>query len=515
MLLRDLVDDPDLGLTLLHGADALDRSFTAVFTTDLLDPRRYLAPDVLVLTGLMWRRDPADSDSFVRALADAKVVALAAGEAAFGVVPDDVVQACRRHDVALVRVPVEVSFGRISDAVAAEHETEQGRLLATALGRQRRLLSAVADGRSLDELLALVGSDLGLTCRVLTTTGRQVAASDGPLGEADVDLISRTYLLADRLPATVELSDGSLASIVAVESRLEQRLISWFLVCDGDHRHWPDDVPATLGELASVVTLEHHRWDEARRYERRIADEVIALVATGQSSRAEVAVRITDLGADPDGPFVVAAAARTEDSSGADATHAVLHDAGLQVAEHPVTGVQAGRAVTLLTTTPAASHERLRTLFNRLAAGIGRGRLAVGLSAGVNLETLTGALDEALHAVRLAELRDDAVSVVTSDEIASHVLLLGTVPDDVRRAFARRVLGRVLDYDAQHGGDLLPTVDAFLQADGSWTRCARALHVHANTVRYRIQRVEEFTGRDLSRLEDRVDVFLALHALRS
>ncbi len=39
------------------------------------------------------------------------------------------------------------------------------------------------------------------------------------------------------------------------------------------------------------------------------------------------------------------------------------------------------------------------------------------------------------------------------------------------------------------------------------------MHLHVNTVRYRIQRVEELTGRDLSILEDRVDVFLALHSL--
>jgi len=37
--------------------------------------------------------------------------------------------------------------------------------------------------------------------------------------------------------------------------------------------------------------------------------------------------------------------------------------------------------------------------------------------------------------------------------------------------------------------------------------------VHVNTVRYRIERVERLTGRDLGRLEDRVDVFLALRSL--
>ncbi|WP_414641072.1 helix-turn-helix domain-containing protein [Actinospica sp.] len=39
---------------------------------------------------------------------------------------------------------------------------------------------------------------------------------------------------------------------------------------------------------------------------------------------------------------------------------------------------------------------------------------------------------------------------------------------------------------------------SFLAYDGSWTRTADALHLHVNTVHYRIRRVEEITGRDLS-----------------
>jgi DNA-binding PucR family transcriptional regulator len=75
------------------------------------------------------------------------------------------------------------------------------------------------------------------------------------------------------------------------------------------------------------------------------------------------------------------------------------------------------------------------------------------------------------------------------------------------------VLNAVLDYDAAHQAGLRETLEAFLDCSGSWSRTAQRLHLHVNTVRYRIGRVEELTGRDLSRLEDRVDVFLALRSL--
>jgi DNA-binding PucR family transcriptional regulator len=60
------------------------------------------------------------------------------------------------------------------------------------------------------------------------------------------------------------------------------------------------------------------------------------------------------------------------------------------------------------------------------------------------------------------------------------------VPDDVRRAFAERALGPVLAHDARAGTGLLPALQAFLDCDGSWTRAAARLHLHVNSVRYRI-----------------------------
>ena len=61
MLLSALVGSPQLRLRVLTGEDALDRPVAGVFTTDLLDPRRYLTGGEIVLTGLMWWRSPEDS----------------------------------------------------------------------------------------------------------------------------------------------------------------------------------------------------------------------------------------------------------------------------------------------------------------------------------------------------------------------------------------------------------------------------------------------------------------------
>ncbi|MFD1502866.1 PucR family transcriptional regulator, partial [Streptosporangium lutulentum] len=65
---------------------------------------------------------------------------------------------------------------------------------------------------------------------------------------------------------------------------------------------------------------------------------------------------------------------------------------------------------------------------------------------------------------------------------------------------------------ARRGGELEATLRAFLDHDGHWAATAASLHVHVNTLRNRLSKIAELTGRDVSRTEDRVDLFLALEA---
>jgi DNA-binding PucR family transcriptional regulator len=104
----------------------------------------------------------------------------------------------------------------------------------------------------------------------------------------------------------------------------------------------------------------------------------------------------------------------------------------------------------------------------------------------------------------------DAGAAAVGVPVDTYERLLDSVPTPVLRSFRERLLGPLAEYDAQHSAELLPTLRSFLACDGSWSACASRMYVHVNTVRYRIGRIEDITGRDLSALPDRVDFFLAL-----
>jgi hypothetical protein len=504
MLLRELLDQPRLKLALLTGAEGDDRAVNRIYVTDLLDPRRYLAGGEVVLTGLMWRREPGDSEAFVAACAAGGVTAIGAGDAVYGSVPADLVAACRRHGVPLFEVPVEVSFREIVDQVNQSLWAHRASGLASVLGRQRGLMAAMAAGARLADLLPPMAADLGVACWILSPTGRLIAGTT-PLGDPAAAL-ARAFLSASRLPAVVTV-EGQRYHLVAVPGRPEHRLASWFLACpaEGD-AHGP---PEAVDELASLAVLERTQLDEVVRVEHRLADVVGRLLATG-AEPADLRAALLSCGLPPDATLVAVVAALTGLRAPPELALAVLQEALRTVTDHAVVTPLPGSEVLAVVAVPPGVDvaAALRTAIDALAPGLGTGRLSIGVSGPAGPPALAGAVEEARHAYRSTAGR---TAVVASSDLASHQLLLARVPMEARAAFRERLLGPLVEYDRAHDADLVHTLGDFLDCGGSWTRCAERLHVHVNTLRYRIGRIEALTGRDLTSFDTRVDFFLALH----
>ncbi|MFE3638991.1 PucR family transcriptional regulator [Streptomyces sp. NPDC059168] len=554
MRLRALLDTDALGLRLLGGEDELDRSVRGVMTTDLRDPSRYLSGGELVLTGLAWRRDAGDSEPFVRILVQAGVAALAAGEAELGDVPDDLVVACAKHRLPLFAVHESVAFATVTEHVVRQVSGERAGDLAAVVDRHRRMMTSGPAGGGPDVVLDLLGTDLDLRAWVLSPTGRLIAGSKvaGPVLPAETCArLAAEHLAATRSgrrgPHRVPL-DGSTFSLFpvrssgrspqAVRDMRETVLSDWLLAVEADAGDWPEERLDLLQGVTQLIAVERDRRDAARTVRRRLAQEVLELVQTG-AAPAEIAARLRvaapvllpGLGAAPHWQVVVA---RVEWDGAAVEGGPVAQSLLEEVLVDPLaTGPEpsdriavahAGDEAIALVPLPAVSADQdgsetglladalLRAVREPLSAGLADdGRLTLGVSAAVHsAEGLRGALEEARHARRVAAARPGRVCAAGHQELASHVLLLPFVPDDVRRAFTARLLDPLTEYDRRHRAELIPTLEAFLDCDGSWTRCATRLHLHVNTLRYRVGRIEQLTGRDLSRLEDKLDFFLAL-----
>jgi purine catabolism regulator len=128
-----------------------------------------------------------------------------------------------------------------------------------------------------------------------------------------------------------------------------------------------------------------------------------------------------------------------------------------------------------------------------------------------------GMLKRSFHEARCA-LEATALANGSAPRIASHEdlgafrLLLSIQDDEALRVYTDSVLGPLEDGGGEYGDELLRSLEAFIEQNGQWEKAARQLYCHRHTLRYRIKRVEELTGRDLKSARDRIELWLALRA---
>ncbi|MFE9566375.1 helix-turn-helix domain-containing protein [Streptomyces sp. NPDC006487] len=497
MHVLDLLQSDNLGLTLLWGEQALlGQEVSGVTATDLEDPSRFLGPGELVLSGLVWWRPGASAaartDRFVAALAGAGARALLAGEETHGGVPEELVTACRAHRMPLVAVPAQTSFRAVTEAVylrqwgdLSRRPTRHFALPENVRSELSRLLEG---GAGPAELLDRACAHLGrLPCYLLTASGRTVARTPS----------------APAIPAQRAASAAKGGVSLGVEAE-GSPYDAWLL-------HVPDAdaaPPRVLHEIAEVFAQYRDGLTRRAAARRDAGRDLLALVAA-EAEPDLLGAALQAAGLPAGGPYRVLAA--TDGDALAEALghlegHLEGHLTGLRWAAGP------GGAVlyegpdgddSTGTGGTADLTDRLRTVWPLLRACADPGadlRLGVGART-ASADGLRASLCQARFALTAA---DAVVAVRGVEQLDTLTELLSGVPPEVRGVFGTRTLGSLGD------GMLRETLEVFLANNCSWTRTAEALHLHVNTVHYRIERVEALTGRDLSRLDHKLDLYAAL-----
>jgi DNA-binding PucR family transcriptional regulator len=177
----------------------------------------------------------------------------------------------------------------------------------------------------------------------------------------------------------------------------------------------------------------------------------------------------------------------------------------------------AGHVVVLL---PAEGDEEVRRVAGAIAREL-RSSLhgftfAVGHSrVAADAVDLYRAGNEALLAANVAEAAEDD-SVLAFEETGAYRLLLPAMSEDpaeLQRFFAETVEPLVA-YDEQYDTDLVQTLETFLDADANVAGTAQRLFTHRHTIRYRLERVRDLTGLDVSSTDGREKLGLGLKAMR-
>lgn len=120
----------------------------------------------------------------------------------------------------------------------------------------------------------------------------------------------------------------------------------------------------------------------------------------------------------------------------------------------------------------------------------------------------------ALRAIEVGRILHGSGQVFECEKLGLYALLHEFREDPAAKLFIEKVLGPVLRYDQKNNADLLKTLSVYLETGNNLRRTAKGTYLHINTVRYRLARIEELTGRNLRNAQDCFEFKLALAILK-
>ncbi len=164
----------------------------------------------------------------------------------------------------------------------------------------------------------------------------------------------------------------------------------------------------------------------------------------------------------------------------------------------------------------ATAARAAEAVLHEMQAGLGGYTFALGRSRiSEDPAELPRAASEALLAANVAQGSREPAALAFEQTGAYRLLLsaMSENPSELQRFYAETVEPLVA-YDEQYETDLVRTLETFLEADGNVAGTAQRLFTHRHTIYYRLERVRELSGLDVSSSDGREKLSLGLKSMR-
>lgn len=469
----ELVARRDLGLTFLAGPAGGQRIVTWAHAVDLPDPWHWVRRgDLVMTTGAGLPTSAGDQETWIARLAEANTSGLV-----FAPRPDapaltaQALQAAEERRFPVLGASFDLEFTHLARVVIESALESQRHRLASS----ERLFSVYAnslrEGGTLAERLHTLGQRFGWELGVAVDAGGAPSSADAKGANS-----------AEPLRMTIP---GRTAATLVVSPRDANKV---------------DDLvdPLLVHYLSGLLGVELEREAIERDRARGSGEELVRGVLEGTIDYATARSVIERRGLSG---VLVAGAIRP----GGKATWAV-HDLHHLPALHAVAAPMLEIDGVIVLVAPDEED-----LIEAIRRAVGE-RSRIGVSSPLNAAT---GLVEAVRQARLAlaQAEDGGEPRVTYAASRAVSLLPDTVAE--ASALALRYLGPLLDHDRSHSTELVTTVEVFLSTNGSWKQTAEQLHIHRQTLVYRLKTVEQLTGLKPTSTIGTTSLWLALQAARA
>jgi len=529
---QDILEIPELDLHLLAGKTSTSNPVRWVHISEVPDPTRWLkGGELLLTTGYGFVGDEAQQVEQIKRLIDHNTSGLGFGTGfSFDKVPPTLVKVAEEYGFPLFEVPYHVPFIAITEAVASKIVNEQYSLLQRSLAVHEKLTKIVLEEKGLDAILSTLSALVGCSAVLFDFHGVVLceAAYRRHLG---AELIADLWrMIGDRRAdrQNFSLSMEGVGSGVQVYPVVASHRIGAFLAVVKDSGDFSEYDRIILHNVVTVTALELVKKKAVAETEKRLAGDFFDELIASDLYEEEIARRLAFFGLDPQSPHLIVLVDIDEGDDGeVERSEAAALDVKERLhwtvdefmARRDVLCISASRSdsVVILVQPGKIDADEIIKLAGELQVIIAEMLPEITVSVGIGrphrqLTDLRQSYYEASYAIKIRKLKGEPGVIASFDDLGSYGLLLGLQDTLSLEVFYDSVLGKLQEYDEQNSSDLVKSLACFLEANGHWGDAAEKLYVHRHTLRYRMKRVEEITGRDLNQSQDRMEFWLALKA---
>jgi purine catabolism regulator len=491
---RELMQLPHLQMSLLAGQAGIDRQVTWVHTSDLPDPWQWHGRGELLLSnGIALAADGAGQANFVEQLAEVGASGLAIGLGMSG--PPLTVKAAQRADelaLPLLTVPFSVPFTAVVRAVADANDRDEASQLRRVARLYELLRVSIAAGRHGPDMFRSIGDELGVRLYLVDpATGRSLF--DDEAESAYSSVLADSYAAhGHAIPAMLRLRlptadpTEACAFALAVPGDAPTALL---VEVPGDQL----PSPVLLQHIAVGGALELAQLTAMQERQCRVGADLLGRILDQRTYSAAAGTHLTEFGLDLSSSVLVVSNASGERAAA---------DLDRRLARARLAHILLHRDQLLyLVLADADVNARLLTALRGLIS-------CVGVSDVIRTaDRMVEAAQEARWALGAAQAENRDV-VRYGDQT---VLLLPRTTAEAT-VLVSRVLGALIRHDAERGTQYLNTLRVMLRLDRSWQLAAAELHIHKQTLGYRLRKIEQLTGRGLTKTEHIAELWIAMRS---
>lgn len=538
LTIRELVEKSDLQLEVVAGRSGVDHVIEAVYIGDLDDPTPWMVQGSLLLTTQPRLEGDAESGArLVRLLKENRMVGI--GVAIMPHVreiPAVMLDAADEAGLPLLRVPEGTPFRQITSYVFNALASRDMHRLRRSVALQKHLLDTMLAEQTPSGLIKRLGELIEADMVLLDGRG-SLAGGAVPRGPAAKKLIEEAWAEYERVlgagvprSVIVDVGDRQIAfREIRADGQTEQVLMAIY----PEGSLISEFADAALSFAQRLLEVELVTGQSASLVRRRTRAGLLDMLLRSRGTQTELAERLLYHGIEPREPWRMIAFTALPSKPETSERRGVAVEAGfaetvtnefLSTVDHvfeesDVPFVSRSGHGEVLVLSPLHGDTDVNAvrgfLLDALTAAQARlrsARIVAGVSASCSaLDGLPRAVGQARIALRHGVARGDT-PIMLFDELGVRYKALDSLPDDVLRELREGVVGALAAADAEHDGELLPTLEAYLAESFSVSAAAAVLFVHRNTLRKRLARIESLTHLDLASSGGQAEAYLSVRA---